>query len=42
MKHRDDLTEEQQKLLKNLLVEYSDVFVENPKNSQKHIWSPML
>ena len=31
MKHRDDLTEEQQNLLKNLLVEYSDIFVENPK-----------
>ena len=31
MKHRDDLTEGQQKKFQNLLVEYSDIFVDNPK-----------
>ena len=43
MKHRDDLTEEQQKLLKNLLVEYSDIFVENPNNPpEMHLVSHVI
>ena len=43
MKHRDDLTEEQQKLLKNLLVEYSDIFVENPKDPpETHLVSHVI
>ena len=43
MKRRDDLTEEQQKLLKRLLVEYLDIFVENPKNlPETHLVSHVI